>query len=88
MRDEYDFSNVERGRFYRPNAVRIPPIHLDPEVLAFLTKRAEARGVSLSELVVNALLPRGSSMRFGPPCRARAARFGHGVSMPAPPSWR
>ena len=76
MRVDYDFSNAERGRFYRPNAVRIPPIHLDPEVLAFLTKRAEARGVSLSELV-NALLPRGSSMRFG-----------HGVSMPAPPSWR
>ena len=51
MRVDYDFSNAERGRFYRPNAVRIPPIHLDTEVLAFLTKRAEARGVSLSELV-------------------------------------
>jgi hypothetical protein len=54
MRDEYDFSKAERGRFNRPNAV-LPPIHLDPEVLAFLTKRAEARGVSLSELV-NTLL--------------------------------
>jgi hypothetical protein len=51
MRDEYDLSKAERGRFYRPNAVLIPPIHLDPEVLAFLIKRAEARGVSLSELV-------------------------------------
>ena len=55
MKDEYDFSTVERGRFYRPNAVLIPPVHLDPEVLAFLTARADARGVSLSELV-NALL--------------------------------
>jgi hypothetical protein len=55
MRDEYDLSNAERGRFYRPNAVLIPPIHLDPEVVAFLTKRAEARGVSLNELV-NTLL--------------------------------
>jgi len=32
-----------------------PPVHLDPDVLAFLTARAEARGVSLSELV-NTLL--------------------------------
>jgi hypothetical protein len=55
MKDEYDFSNAERGRFYRPDAVMVPPVHLEPEVLAFLTARAQARGVSLSELV-NALL--------------------------------
>jgi hypothetical protein len=55
MKDEYDFSNAQRGRFYRPGAALVPPVHLDPEVLAFLTARAEARGVSLSELV-NALL--------------------------------
>ena len=51
MKDEYDFSNAERGRFYRDDAVLIPPVHLDPEVLAFLTARAEARGISLNELV-------------------------------------
>ena len=55
MRDEYDFSNAERGKFHRPNASLAPPVHLDPEVLAFLTARAQARGISLSELV-NALL--------------------------------
>ena len=55
MKDEYEFSTAERGRFYRPNAVLIPPVHLDPEVLAFLSARAYARGVSLSDLV-NALL--------------------------------
>jgi hypothetical protein len=55
MKDEYDFSKAERGRFYRPDATLTPPVHLDPDVLAFLTARAEARGVSLSELV-NALL--------------------------------
>ena len=55
MKDEYDFSKGERGRFHRPNAVLIPPVHLDPEVVSFLTARAEARGVSLNELV-NALL--------------------------------
>jgi hypothetical protein len=55
MKDEYDFSKAKRGRFFRPDAVLAPPVHLDPEVLAFLTIRAEARGTSLSELV-NTLL--------------------------------
>jgi len=55
MKDEYDFSNAERGKFYRPGAALNPPIRLDPQVLAFLTARARARGVSLSALV-NALL--------------------------------
>jgi len=51
MKDEYDFSKAERGRFYRKDAVAVPPVHLDPEVLAFLTARAKARGIPLSELV-------------------------------------
>ena len=55
MRDEYDFSSAERGKFFRSQATLAPPVHLDADVLAFLTARAEARGVSLSELV-NALL--------------------------------
>jgi hypothetical protein len=55
MKDEYDFSKAERGKFFHRDAVLTPPVHLDPEVLAFLSARAEARGVSLSELV-NALL--------------------------------
>jgi hypothetical protein len=55
IKDEYDFSRGERGRFYRKDAVLAPPVHLDPEVLAFLAARAQARGVPLNELV-NALL--------------------------------
>jgi hypothetical protein len=55
MKDKFDFSKGQRNRFYRPDAVVTPPVHLDPEVLAFLGARAEARGVSLSDLV-NALL--------------------------------
>lgn len=54
MRDEYDFSKdgkPQRGRFYREGATLVPPVHLDPEVLAFLSQRAEARGISLSEFV-------------------------------------
>ena len=52
---EYDFKNAERGRFYRPGTVLVPPVHLDAGVVIFLMARAEARGVSLSELV-NTLL--------------------------------
>jgi hypothetical protein len=55
MKDEYDFSKAERGRFFRQDATLAPPVHLDPDVLAFLSARAESRGISLNELV-NALL--------------------------------
>jgi hypothetical protein len=55
MNDEYDFSNAERGKFFRKGARLVPPIHLDPEVLDYLAARASARGISLSTLV-NTLL--------------------------------
>jgi hypothetical protein len=55
MKDEYDFSVTERGKFFREGARLVPPLHLDPEVLDYLTQRAAALGVSLSSLV-NALL--------------------------------
>ncbi len=55
MKDEYDFSKAEPGKFYRQGAVLVPPVHLDPEVLAFLSERAKARGVPLNKLI-NTLL--------------------------------
>jgi hypothetical protein len=55
MKDEYDFSKAERGKFFREGARLVPPVHLEPEVLDYLTRRATARGVSLSSLV-NTLL--------------------------------
>ena len=51
MQDEYDFRAATRGKFYREGAVEVAPIHLDPEVRAFLAARAAARGKSLSDLV-------------------------------------
>ena len=55
MKDEYDFSGAERGKFFRPNLKLIPPVHLEPDVLDYLSERAHARGTSLNALV-NALL--------------------------------
>jgi hypothetical protein len=55
VEDEYDFSGAERGKFYRKGAVLIPPVQLEPAVLSFLLKRAQAKGATIDELV-NALL--------------------------------
>ena len=33
MKDEYDFSKAERGRFFRPGAVLVPPKHQDKDPL-------------------------------------------------------
>jgi hypothetical protein len=51
MKDEYDFSRAERGKFFREGARLVPPVHLDPEVLDYLSERASAQGISLSSLV-------------------------------------
>ena len=51
MKDEYDFSGAERGRFHRPGGDLVPPVHLDADVLGYLIDRAKARGASLSDLV-------------------------------------
>ena len=55
MRSEYDFSNGERGRFFRKSAEPHLPVYLEDEVLAYLQERARAKGIELNELV-NALL--------------------------------
>lgn len=51
MKDEYDFSKAQRGKFYRPNLRLIPPLRLEPEVLDFLATRAQERGVTVNQLV-------------------------------------
>jgi hypothetical protein len=51
LEDEYDFSGAERGKFFKKDAVLVPPVHLEPEILQFLMARAKARGASLDELV-------------------------------------
>jgi hypothetical protein len=51
MKEEYDFSNAQRGKFYAANAQLVPPVHLQPEVASYLSDRAKARGTSLSDLV-------------------------------------
>jgi len=51
MRKEYDFTNAKRGQFHHPDLNLIPPVHLEADVLAYLSERAKDNGTSLSALV-------------------------------------
>jgi predicted HicB family RNase H-like nuclease len=51
MKDEYDFSNAECGKFYRPELRLMPPVRLEPEVLDFLATSAKKRGTTVNQLV-------------------------------------
>ncbi len=55
MRDQYDFSKGERGKFYHPDAKLNIPIYLDKEVLAFVEEIARKRQCDIAD-VVNELL--------------------------------
>lgn len=53
MKDEYNFSGAARGKFYRPDAQMIPPVRLDPEVLACsptAPRRAASRSAGSSTI--------------------------------------
>ena len=51
MRDEYDFSKGERGKFYNPKAKKNLPVYLDAEVLDYFAAKAKAKGIELNAMV-------------------------------------
>lgn len=53
MKDEYDFSKGERGKFYRPDAHLNLPVYLDDDVRNVLQRQAKAKGkgIEVNELV-------------------------------------
>jgi hypothetical protein len=51
MREEYDFSKGERGKFYRPDAEPNIPVYLDEDVAFFLRKLAEQKGTDVESIV-------------------------------------
>jgi len=57
MKDEYDFSNAEQGKFYRPFEELDVPIYLDKDVKEYFMQKVRSKGkaFSLSE-TINALL--------------------------------
>jgi predicted HicB family RNase H-like nuclease len=57
MKPEYDFSNAERGKFFRQGALSRLPVYLEPEVQDYLAAKAQAKNIDLNDLV-NDLLKR------------------------------
>ena len=55
IKRDYDFADAVCGKFHRAGVPLVPPIHLEPAVLAYFQSRAAAKGTTLSALV-NALL--------------------------------
>jgi hypothetical protein len=55
MRDHYDFSKAERGKFYRPDAKLNLPIYLDEDVREYFSLKAASKGMEL-DVLVNDLL--------------------------------
>lgn len=51
MKREYDLSQGERGKFYRPDAIFNVPVYLDKDVLAYLSDKARAKGIEVSQLI-------------------------------------
>ncbi|SDG55033.1 hypothetical protein SAMN05216603_102259 [Pseudomonas benzenivorans] len=51
MREEYDFSRAERGKFHRPDAELHLPVYLDSDVLNYFEERARSKGVALTTLI-------------------------------------
>ena len=51
MKDEYDFSKGERGKFYREGARLTLPVYLDEEVLARVQEIANEQDIDLSSVV-------------------------------------
>lgn len=61
MKKEYDFSNAEQGKFYRPVEKLEIPVYLDKEIKAFYSKKALKKNVDLNK-VVNTILRKEMEM--------------------------
>ncbi len=55
MKKEYDFTDAEQGKFYRPSSEHEVPIYLDPEIEQFYLECAE-KGHKPLNILVNTIL--------------------------------
>lgn len=51
MKKQYDFSEGERGKFFKDDALFRVPIYLEPKLQQQLEEIAERRGTGVEELV-------------------------------------
>ena len=55
MKEEYDFSKAERGKFYRPGAKLNLPIYLEEDVREYAVEKARSLGVAVGQFVGDVL---------------------------------
>jgi hypothetical protein len=51
MKDEYDFSDAEQGKFYRPGQSVEGPVYVDGDVLAFFQQKSSQKNIGVDRLV-------------------------------------
>lgn len=51
MKEEYDFSNAEQGKFYVPIEDIQMPIYLDKDVMQFLAEKCQSHPENIQSLV-------------------------------------
>lgn len=61
MKEEYDFSKGERGKFYKPDLELRIPVYLKKDISDFLQKLASEKGTDV-ETIVNDWLRRNISL--------------------------
>ncbi len=51
MKEEYDFSKAEKGKFYRKNVKLRLPVYLEPKILQFIEDIAKNKKKDISSVV-------------------------------------
>ncbi|MDI6735476.1 MAG: hypothetical protein QME42_04665 [bacterium] len=51
MKEEYDFSKGERGKFYRPDVKLNFPVYLEPEITDFICNLTEGKNTAIETIV-------------------------------------
>ena len=51
MKNNYDFSKAQRGKFYRPDTQLNIPVYLDKDVKAFVEELATSKKKDISTIV-------------------------------------
>lgn len=51
MKQEYDFSQAERGKFYHPDTQFHIPIYLEPDIADFLQRLADRKQTDVNTVV-------------------------------------
>jgi hypothetical protein len=51
MKEEYDFSKGERGKFYHPDVELNVPVYLESDVAAFMRELAAKKGTDIESIV-------------------------------------